>query len=148
MKPLASALIGVDLSSGMLRKAKLRDTYDALHLAELTEYMQQSKMTYGAIICVDTFVYFGSLDDAFCAAESILSSGGHMVFTVERHTGDESSDDYWLRHHGRFSHTDEYIGRALSAAGLSLQSLAHVIPRTERGETVNGSLVAARKANE
>jgi len=147
VKPLASVLIGVDLSSGMLRKAKLRDAYDALHLAELTEFMQQTTDTYDAIVCVDTFVYFGKLAEAFCAAESILKPGGHLVFTVERHSSDESSDDFWLRHHGRYSHSDEYIDRALSAADLSLQSLTPVIPRTERGEPVSGSLVVATLAS-
>ena len=68
VKPLASGLVGVDLSAGMLRKAKNRGVYDELHLGELTDFMQKSDATYDAIVCVDTFVYFGKLDEAYVAA--------------------------------------------------------------------------------
>lgn len=148
VKPLASTLVGVDLSAGMLRKAKFRDTYDALHLAELTDFMQKSDATYDAIICVDTFVYFGKLDEAFVAAESILNADGHLIFTVERHTSEESSENFQLQHHGRYSHIDNYLEESLSAAGLVVQSLTQVIPRIELGEPVSGLLVVAGKANE
>ena len=148
VKPLASKLVGVDLSAGMLRKAKQRDTYDSLHLAELTDFMQKSDATYDAIICVDTFVYFGKLDDAFVAAESILNPCGHLIFTVERHTLDESTEDFRLQHHGRYSHVDDYLERALSASGLVAQSMTPVVPRIELGEPVNGLLVVAYKADE
>lgn len=148
VKPLASILVGVDLSPGMLQKARQRDTYDSLHEAELTEFMLKSDVTYDAVICVDTFVYFGKLEEAFVAAESILNAGGHLIFTVERHTRDECSDDYRLHHHGRYSHIDEYLQRALAATGLLVQSLTPVIPRTEFGEPVSGLLVVARKVDE
>ena len=148
VKPLASSLVGVDLSPGMLRKAGQRKTYDSLHEAELEEFMQKSDATYDAIICVDTFVYFGKLDDAFIAAKAILNSGGHLIFTVERHTHDECSDDYRLQHHGRYSHIDQYLERSLTTTGLVVQSLTPVIPRIEFGEPVSGLLVVARKADE
>jgi predicted TPR repeat methyltransferase len=148
VKPLASLLVGVDLSPGMLQKARQRDTYDSLHEAELTEFMLKSDVSYDAIICVDTFVYFGKLDEALAAAESILNAGGHLIFTVERHTRDECADDFRLQDHGRYSHIDEYLERALAATGLVVQSLTPVIPRMEVGEPVSGSLVVARKADE
>jgi len=107
--------------------------------------MQKSAATYDAIICVDTFVYFGRLDEALVAATSILNSGGHLVFTVERHTRDESADDFRLQHHGRYSHVDEYIERVVTAAGLVVESLTPVVPRLEYGEPVAGMLVVARK---
>lgn len=148
VKPLASVLVGVDLSPGMLKKAEQRNAYDSLHEAELTEFMQKSDATYDAIICVDTFVYFGKLDEAFVAAESILNAGGNLVFTVERHTIDVCSDDFRLQSHGRYSHIDAYLERELTAAGLAVQSMTAVIPRIEVGEPVNGLLVVARKADE
>jgi predicted TPR repeat methyltransferase len=148
VKPIAAALTGVDLSSAMLRRAKRRNVYDKLHEAELTEFMQKSAVTYDAIICVDTFVYFGKLDAAFSAAEAILNSGGYLIFTVERHTSDECADDFRLQHHGRYSHIDDYLERVLKASGLTVQSLTSVVLRMERGAPVNGMLVVARKSNE
>ncbi len=148
VKPLASRLVGVDLSAGMLQKAKNREVYDTLHLGELTEFMQKSDATYDAIVCVDTFVYFGKLDDAFVAAESILDAGGYLIFTVERHTSDNSAEDFILQHYGRYSHVDEYLDRALTATGLSVQSMTPVVPRMELGQPVSGTLVVARKPDE
>ena len=145
VKPLVSKLIGVDLSDGMLRKAQLRGVYDDLHTAELTEFMQNSIATFDAIICVDTFVYFGKLDEPMYAAGAILKSGGYLVFTVERHDHDDYPTDYRLQHHGRYSHVNSYLERAVSAASLSVLSLAPVVLRMERGKPVNGTLVVARK---
>ena len=147
VKPLASSLVGVDLSPGMLRKASLRNVYDELHEAELTDFMQRSNATYDAIICVDTFVYFGRLDEALVAAAAILNAGGYLIFTVERHTRDESSDDFRLQHHGRYSHIHYYVEKAVSAAGLDVESLTPVVPRLEYGEEVAGLLVVAQMSN-
>lgn len=144
VKPLAAKMVGVDLSTGMLRKASGQNAYDELHEAELTAFMLESTSTYDAIICVDTFVYFGRLDEAFAAAGKILNAGGYLIFTVEHHSKDECGDDWRLQHHGRFSHVDNYLDRALSMAGFSVASFTPVVPRMEKGEPVAGILAVAR----
>ena len=145
LRPVARRLVGVDLSAPMLAQAKRRRVYDQLAEAELTEYLRQADAQYDAIICVDTLVYFGKIEDAVAAAATRLCAGGCLVFTVERHGEDVSEEAYRLQHHGRYSHSDGYISATVSAAGLELVRLEHIVPRMESGEKVSGALVVARK---
>ncbi len=141
----ANVLIGVDLSPRMLRKAKHRNVYNELHEAELTEFMRGAGRSFDAVICVDTFVYFGALDEALNAARDILTPGGHLIFTVERHDPAEFESGYRLQHHGRYSHHAEYLATELGNAGFEVVALEEIIPRTEGGEPVPGTLAVARK---
>ncbi len=144
----ANLLVGVDLSPRMLTKAKHRNVYDELHEAELTEFMLSSERRFDTIICVDTFVYFGAIDEALNAAAAILEPGGHVVFTVERHESAESDDAYRLQHHGRYSHSAEYLVTALEGAGLEVVSLDEIVPRREAGKSVPGTLAVARRRDD
>lgn len=82
LKPHVQSLIGVDLSAKMLIKAQQLKLYDELHKAELCAFMQSCQEHFDYVICVDTFVYFGELLQAFEGAHKILHSGGHFIFTV------------------------------------------------------------------
>ena len=145
LRPFANRLVGVDLSEGMLVRAKRREVYDDLAENELTAYLLETDAEFGAIICVDTFVYFGKLDEAVVAAEKRLLPGGIFVFTVERHEEDVSEEAYRLQYHGRYSHTQEYLTQTVADAGLILDHIAQIVPRTESGKPVAGTLVVARK---
>ena len=145
LKPVANRLVGVDLSAAMLVRAKRRKVYDELAENELTAYLRETDAEFGAIICVDTFVYFGKLDEAVIAAGERLLPGGIFVFTVERHEEEVSEDAYRLQHHGRYSHTQDYLSQTVADAGLVLDDLAQIVPRMESGEPVSGTLVVARK---
>lgn len=140
----AGLLVGVDLSPRMLNKAGHRNVYSELHEAELTGYMRDSERQFDAIICVDTFVYFGALEEAFDAARAILTPGGYLIFTVERHDPSEYENGYRLQHHGRYSHHRDYLAHALEKAGLEVVSLDEIVPRNEGGKPVPGTLAVAR----
>ncbi len=144
----AGLLVGVDLSPRMLTKARYRKVYTELHEAELTGYMRDSERNFDAIICVDTFVYFGALDAAIDAAQAILMPGGHLIFTVERHEAAEFERGYRLQHHGRYSHQEQYLIDTLERAGLEVVSLEEIVPRTEGGKPVPGILAVARRPDE
>lgn len=49
--PWARRLVGVDLSAGMLAKARTKGTYDELVKAELTAYLQQGTARWHSIVC-------------------------------------------------------------------------------------------------
>ena len=127
LRSVASVLIGVDLSPAMLAKAKQRGVYDRLEEAELTAFMRETDAHYDAVICVDTLIYFGRIDEVIAAAGNRLRAGGCLVFTVESHGRDVSEAAYRLQDHGRYSHSDDYVSQ------------------TESGEPVPGALVVARK---
>jgi predicted TPR repeat methyltransferase len=88
LKPLASQLIGVDLSPGMLHRAKYRDQYDELIEQDLNEYFRQVSNKCDLIVSADTLCYFGNLLDFLQLSYKALTAGGCIIFTAERHDGE------------------------------------------------------------
>jgi len=144
LRPYASRLAGVDLSSGMLGLARRRELYDALTQAELTAFLAGSDSSYDLIVAGDTLEYFGDLGGVFSAASGSLRPQGLFVFTLER-SEPESELGYRLHPHGRFSHGGAYVRRALDDAGLALDAQDRAPIRLEAGEPVEGWIVVARK---
>jgi len=144
LKALARRLIGIDLSSGMLAKARARGLYDELCQAELTAHMRGHAGAYDLIVSADTLVYFGALDTAMIAAAGALKPGGHLCYTVEALAEDDAGE-YQLRHHGRYAHGKGYLEAVLRQAGLRGVKLDPVVLRSEGGEPVSGWLVLAQK---
>ena len=144
--PFATRLVGVDLSAQMLAKAQARGMYDELAKGELTEYLHTHPSTFDVVISADTLVYFGALEVALAAAHSALKDNGVLVFTVE-HAADSDAQfpGYRLNPHGRYSHSLDYLGRTLAAAGFVAPKLDTVVLRMESGSPVEGIAVTCRK---
>ena len=141
LKPYARRLVGVDLSAEMVKRAETRALYDELVVEELTAFLEGHRDSYDLIASGDTVCYFGDLGPLMKAAAGSLRAGGHLVFTVERSTG----DPFHLNPHGRYSHTDVYVREALGAAGMTTVMIAAVFLRMEAKKPVAGLLVVARK---
>ena len=142
--PYVSRLHGVDLSSGMLEKARARGVYDELDKAELTRYLQGSSGAYDLVVSADTLVYFGALGDVLHAAARALRPKGLLIFTVEK--ADDTPAGFRLNHHGRYSHTRSYVERTLRSAGFAEVNMEDGVLRQEHGEPVQGLVVVARMA--
>lgn len=143
LKPFSRRLTGVDLSSGMLEKARGRELYDALHQAELTAFMAERRGAFDVIVSADTLVYFGELGEALVATAHALKPGGWLCFTVEALGDDETG--YRLQHHGRYAHSRPYLEMVLGKAGLTAVEVERETLRLEGGEPVAGWLVLAQK---
>ena len=142
LRPHARRLIGVDLSPDMLRKAAERKIYDELAEGELTAFMRGRPSAFDLLISADTLVYFGALDEVLAAAAGALRPGGHLIFTVERATGDLVGG-FQLHPHGRYSHDEGYLRRTLDRAGLEVRALARATLRKENKVPVDGLVVTA-----
>lgn len=146
LRPLAKRLTGVDLSGAMLTKAKARQAYDVLHLAELCAYLHHFPASFDAVISADTLCYFGDLAPVAQAAAVALKGPGVLVFTVEALAAPpEEGVPYRLAQHGRYTHSPDYVAQVLAAAGFSAEGLEAVILRREGGVPVEGWLVTARR---
>lgn len=145
LKPYASVLDGVDLSGGMLAKARLRGQYDELIEAELCGWLQQHPARWDLIVSTDTLIYFGALEAVLQGASSALRTGGHLVFTLEAMPPGTDSSPWYLQAHGRFCHARSYIEASLQAAGFDRIMLSEVTLRLENEVPVSGYLVAAHK---
>jgi predicted TPR repeat methyltransferase len=145
VRPIASSLIGVDLSEKMLAQAEKRAVYDEVIASELTQYLRESDLPIDVLTCVDTLVYFGALEEFSVAANRALQPGGWLFFSVESHDADARPQGYILHPHGRYSHSRGYVEDALLAAGLQPVAIDDVVLRLEREEPVKGMIVAAQK---
>lgn len=137
-------LVGVDLSAGMLQRARQRKLYDDLHEAELTSWLSSQHEAFDVVASTDTLCYFGALDDAFAAAHDALRPGGWLYFSVEHQSAD--APEFTLQHHGRYAHSRPYVERALDRARFRDVRIRHDTLRKEAGAPVAGLVVAARRA--
>ena len=150
LEPLASRLVGVDLSVGMIEKARARDVYDELVAAELCELMRSRPAAFDGVVSADTLVYFGELEEPLRAARCCLRAGGRLIFTVERLDPSRDSasgtPSFRLEPHGRYSHSEGYVRAVLEGAGFGAISIETGVLRWERGAEVTGLIVLARAA--
>lgn len=146
LRPYARRLDGVDLSAGMLAKARERGLYDRLITAELTAFLREATGAYDLVVCADVLIYFGALDSVFAAAGQSLRAGGVLIASLEQAGEDVGSGDFHLRPHGRYGHTEAYARGALGEAGFSVDSVTQIELRKESGVPVPGLVLVARTA--
>lgn len=145
LRPLAARLVGVDLSAGMLRRARLRGDYDELAQAELTAFLGAHPGAYDAIVSADVLIYFGDLDPVLAAMARALRPGGVLVATVEALTDHAGGRDFALEVHGRYAHREAHVRAVLQRCGLVLQTLVPEVMRSELAQPVEGWLFSAVK---
>jgi predicted TPR repeat methyltransferase len=144
--PYARRLTGVDLSDGMLARAKEKNVYDELTKSELTAFLRANPDSFDLILATDTLVYFGDLEGVVAAAASALRANGLFVFTLEHATGASPDVGYRLELHGRYSHCRAYVQRLLVGAGFRPE-IAEDDLRQESGAPVAGLVVRATKCD-
>ena len=140
----AARLVGVDLSAGMLARARSRKAYDELIESELAAWLAGRSQEFDLIVSADTLCYFGALEQALTGAAGALRPGGRIVFTVERAADDVTA--YHLDPTGRYSHAENYVRQVLAASGLDSIAIERVVLRLERGTEVQGLLASARRS--
>jgi predicted TPR repeat methyltransferase len=144
LRPWASRLTGVDLSAGMLKRARRRGLYDELVEQELTAFLRTQHGAFDVIASSDTFNYFGDLQPVFIAAHQALRPGGHLFFNVEANDAESDDASYRLQRHGRYCHTKAIITTTLEKAGFTLQHIDQCVLRVESKRPVVCFAVIAR----
>jgi len=142
IRPWARRLTGVDLSGGMVEKARLRGGYDTLAVAELTAYLEGQPAAYDVVLSADTLVYFGDLLPVLHASRAALRPGGWLAFTLEALDGELDRSE--LSSSGRYRHSRSYVERALLQTGFGDVRIVQDTLRKEAGEPVHGWVVLAR----
>lgn len=141
LAPFGGRLTGVDLSGGMLERARARGGYDQLVQDEAVAFLQAHPETYDLIFAVDMVIYFGDLAPLLAAAARALRPGGLLALSTEA-----SSDqaDWSLLSSGRFSHADAYVARA-AGPGLLLLDQQRILLRHEGLAPIEGTLHVLRR---
>jgi predicted TPR repeat methyltransferase len=141
LRKFSNRVVGVDLSPGMIEKAHARGTYDELVVQEISEFMRSRPDTFDVVICVDTFIYFGVIDEPLRAARTCLHPRGLLAFTTECL---EDSAPYRLQSHGRYAHSESYIRQTTAQTGFTEVTLETRAIRREHGKDVPGYVVLAQ----
>lgn len=141
LRPFARHLTGVDLSGGMLGRARQRGGYDVLDEAELTAYLAAHPDAFDLVVSADTLVYFGDLAAVTAATAAALHDGGWFVFSLEAMDG----EGFELSSSGRYRHSRAYTGRCLRAAGFDAVEVVADSLRKEGGQPVASWVVRARR---
>lgn len=145
LRARARRLVGVDLSGGMVDKARLRGGYDALEVAELTAWLEAHPQAFDLIVSADTLVYFGQLGPVLAAAAGALRPGGWLGFTLEAVEGDDEVAE--LTSSGRYRHSRPYVEHLLAGSGFEAVVVREDTLRREAGKPVHGWVVRARRSH-
>jgi predicted TPR repeat methyltransferase len=115
---LIDHLTGVDLSPGMIAKARERGVYDGLVVGDAAALLMcEPPGVFDLIVAADSLVYVGDLKPLFAAVATALAADGLFAFSIEAYQG----DGFRLEPTMRFAHSCSYI--EATARGLSLRPL-------------------------
>jgi predicted TPR repeat methyltransferase len=136
LAPFARRLEGLDLSPRMLAEARRRPLYDALHEADLLDWLPTRPAAFDLIAAADVLNYLGDLGPALAAIAAALAPGGHAAFSVEVGEG----APFALAAAMRFRHDPAHVAALAAAAGLAPVAQRAATLRMERGAPVEGAL--------
>ncbi|MBB3999300.1 class I SAM-dependent DNA methyltransferase [Aureimonas pseudogalii] len=142
LRPVSDRLDGIDLSAGMLEKARAKGIYDALTEGDVLEARSGDGSLYDCIAAADVLTYLGDLAPVFARVASLLAPGGLFAFSVE---ADDGANGFALKPSLRYAHAPAELAGMLREAGFELQLDRRTELRRDRGEPVPGALMVARR---
>ena len=131
----------------MLAKAAARAIYDDIVASELALFLRSAPEAFDVVASADTLVYFGDLGEVLAAARRSLRPGGTLVFTLEHELDPAGAPNgYRIHPHGRYSHAEGYVRKALAEADFEVIGIEKASLRLEGTGYVDGLVVSARAA--
>jgi predicted TPR repeat methyltransferase len=131
-------LTGVDLSPGMIARARERGLYDALDVADATAFLADSAPgAYDCILAADALCYFGDLRPIIQACKRALAAGGVFCFSIESF----AAEGFRLGKTLRFTHSPAYLDATAREVGLRPLLMRAASSRREAGDAVPGLVV-------
>ena len=134
--------IGIDLSPGMIEKAKATGLYAELEVGDMLEGLRaRPDSSAELILAADAMCYVPDLLSVLTEVSRVLAAGGLLAFTLERHAG----DGVILGEGLRYAHSPRYVRSSLAAAGLTPSQFEEQSFRTESNVPVPGLVVVAAR---
>ena len=140
---MVDQFIGIDLSPGMIEKARATGLYAELKVTDMLEGLRTTP-DFGVdfVLSADAMIYVADLLPVLKEASRVLASGGLLAFTSERHDG----DGVVMGEGRRYAHSASYVRASIEAAGLVVLRFEEHSARYERGLPVPGLVVVAEKS--
>jgi predicted TPR repeat methyltransferase len=139
-RPYAKRLIGVDISTKMIEKAKGRAVYDEFSTEDVASYMQGSYQEFDLIIAADVFIYIGDIKAVFCAAQQAIKNNGLFAFSIETCDG----TGFRFRSSGRHAHSKDYIFQLAQEYHFNIIREQDWRLRMEYGKPIGGTAYVLR----
>lgn len=137
---LARSLSGVDLSPGMLEKARATGAYRSLAEGDVEQLPVGLEGPYGIVLAADVLVYLGDLQALFASVRKRIAADGLWLFTTERGEG----ADFELGPKRRYRHSESYLRGLAATHGFDVSSLVECVCRFEAGAPVTSWAAAFR----
>ena len=131
----ARRVVGVDLSHGMVERARARGAYAQVAQADLLEFLRAADESFDLVVAADVFIYLGELDALFAQVQRVLAPGGVFCFTVELAATGEPIE---LRPSLRYAHSRVYVESLARSSGLDIIELAEQPVREDQRTPVAG----------
>jgi len=138
----AARLVGVDLSAGMLERARGRQVYDDLVESELSAYLDRCERRFDVVMAGEALIYFGELRPVMERIASVTAPEGLLVFSLEA----TDADTFVLSRTGRYQHSRNYVESTLRESGWMVDRIDSFVPRFELDVPVDGLLGIARRS--
>jgi len=135
-RDISSEMIGVDLSSKMLKEAEKKEIYRELVCDDVVTWLQQQSETFDLFIAADMLIYVGRLESVFEAVKSHCSEHARFALTTELLA--DSDDDMQLRTSGRYAHSHEYVKRVAKQQGFIVEGYKSAPLRKEHKNWLEG----------
>ena len=144
-KPVARSLIGVDISSGMLDRARELAIYDRLACGDVIDFMLRMPDAFDLVVAADVFAYVGDVPRFLQAACRALRADGRLAASTESLDQEGQAEGYVLSPSGRYKHSRQYLAQALRDAGFIVDTITESDMRQESDRMIKGWIVVARK---
>jgi predicted TPR repeat methyltransferase len=131
---IGGQMVGIDLSEGMLFKAREKGVYSALYSVDGVEFLRRSEEEFELVLCADALPYIGDLQPLFSAIADRLRGGGRFLCTTEQ----AAEGTYVLQPTARFAHANDYVLDCARHAGLTPRAETVIDLRKERGDWIRG----------
>ena len=98
-------MVGVDVSSAMLQKARDKGIYEALVHQDMVEFLTATDLAFDYFVALDVLPYVGDLTPLFSLIKSRNTRNATLAFSTEH----RDSGTYFLEKTGRYTHSKAYI---------------------------------------
>lgn len=98
-------MVGVDVSTAMLQKARDKGIYEALVHQDMVEFLTATDLAFDYFVALDVLPYVGDLTPLLSLIKSRNSRNATLAFSTEH----RDSGTYFLEKTGRYTHSKAYI---------------------------------------
>lgn len=141
LRKLCDRVDGVDLSAGMLEKARALGVYAQLDQAELVQHLQRTAQRHDLVVAADVFIYVGQLQPVFEGVARAMQAGGVFCFTAEQ----AQQGDIELRPSLRYAHSEAHVRQLAQQHGFEVERIERRAVRHEQRMPIPGLFCWLRK---